>query len=359
MTRYVIVGAGAIGGTVGGRLTAAGRDAVLVARGDHLEALRRDGLRLRTPDEDTTIPVTAAASADELTLTPDDVLVLTVKTDQVSALLPDWADAPVRDGGRTVGTAAEVLPLVVAMNGVTAERMALRYFDRVVGACVWMPAVHLVPGEVIVRSAPLAGMFHLGRVAASSADDADRALLRRVEEDWSGAGLAVRLPADVLPWKYRKLLSNLGNSVQALVGRNGDPRPIADAAEEEGRSVLDAAGIAVISEAEESATRGESVAVRPVPGAPAEVGGSTWQSLKRGATRLESDYLNGEIALIARQHGRTAPINAALAALARRAARRGARPGDLSAAELAAALDSALRGRAGALRATIDADTPS
>ena len=43
--RYVIIGAGAIGGSVGGRLHQAGRDVVLVARGPHLDALRRDGLR--------------------------------------------------------------------------------------------------------------------------------------------------------------------------------------------------------------------------------------------------------------------------------------------------------------------------
>ena len=40
VTRYIVVGAGAIGGAIGGQLTIAGRDAVLVARGDHLAALR-------------------------------------------------------------------------------------------------------------------------------------------------------------------------------------------------------------------------------------------------------------------------------------------------------------------------------
>ena len=42
--RYIVIGAGAIGGTIGGRLAAGGHEAVLVARGAHLDALRAKGL---------------------------------------------------------------------------------------------------------------------------------------------------------------------------------------------------------------------------------------------------------------------------------------------------------------------------
>ena len=47
--RYVVVGAGAVGGTIGVRLAEAGRDVVLVARGRHLDAIREHGLRLDDP----------------------------------------------------------------------------------------------------------------------------------------------------------------------------------------------------------------------------------------------------------------------------------------------------------------------
>ena len=348
MTRYIVVGAGAIGGAIGGQLTLAGRAAVLVARGDHLAALRADGLRLRSPDDDRMIPVSAVGGPEDLTLAPDDALVLTVKTHHVSDLLPAWADAPVVRHGRPVGTVGDLLPILVAMNGVTAERMALRYVARVFGVCVWMPAVHLTPGEVIVRATPRPGMFHIGRVPALRRDGAtggigatqrsDDELLQTISTDWQAADLAVRLPDDVMAWKYRKLLSNLGNAVQALVGRNGNTRRIADALQAEGRAVLESAGIAYTGDDEEYAARAETSPVRPVPGVPSDLGGSTWQSLTRGATRLESDYLNGEIVLLARQHGLDAPLNAAVAAAARAAARRGARPGDVSAAHLAGVL---------------------
>jgi 2-dehydropantoate 2-reductase len=334
MTRYVIIGAGAIGGAIGGRLVHAGREAVLVARGDHLRALQESGLRLRTPDEDVTVPVQAVGGPEELQLRPDDVLVVATKTQQAGDALVTWSDAAVHEGGREVGTAGERLPILMALNGVASEAMALRYFSRVYGVCVWMPAVHLVPGEVIVRASPTSGMLHVGRVP-SRLDERDRRLLGQVREDWSAARFDVPLPDNVMPWKYRKLISNLGNVFQALVHGNGDTGPIAARAEAEARAVLDAAGIAYTSDADERAARAAGFTMHEVPGVPSDVGGSTWQSLTRGTGNVETDYLNGEIALIAHRTGQEAPVNARLALLARQAAATGLKPGGMSADELA------------------------
>jgi 2-dehydropantoate 2-reductase len=334
MTRYVIIGAGAIGGAIGGRLVHAGREAVLVARGDHLRALQESGLRLRTPDEDITVPVQAVGGPEELELRPDDVLVVATKTQQAGDALITWSDAPVHEGGREVGSAGERLPILMALNGVASEAMALRYFSRVYGVCVWMPAVHLVPGEVIVRGAPTSGMLHVGRVPAQT-DERDRRLLDQVRADWTAARFDVPLPDDVMPWKYRKLISNLGNIFQALVHGNGDTQALAAQADAEARAVLDTAGITYTSDADESAARAAGFTMHEVPGVPSDVGGSTWQSLTRGTGNVETDYLNGEIALIAHRTGQEAPINARLALLARQAATTGLRPGGMSADELA------------------------
>ena len=54
--RFVVFGAGAIGGAVGGRLFERGFDVTLVARGDHAEALQ-SGLVLEAPDGTVTLPV--------------------------------------------------------------------------------------------------------------------------------------------------------------------------------------------------------------------------------------------------------------------------------------------------------------
>lgn len=330
VTRYVIIGAGAIGGGLGGRLHQAGRSAVLVARGEHLAALRSSGLRMRTPEEDLMLPVPTVGGPSELALRLDDVLVLATKTQQAPAALVDWADAPVAGGG----TAGERLPIVTATNGVAAEDMALRYFARVYGAVVWMWAAHLTPGEVVLEGVPRTGVFHVGPVPTRPHDE----VTHRIREDWTAARMRVALPDDVLPWKYRKLLSNVGNAFQALLGRAAGMGRLVRAAEEEGRAVLDAAGIAYTSDADHAAARADSFEVRPVPGFEDVLGGSTWQSLARGTGNVETDYLNGEIVRIARRTGRDAPINATVAALVRQAAVRGHQPGEMTLEQLSSLL---------------------
>ncbi|HYP44902.1 MAG TPA: 2-dehydropantoate 2-reductase N-terminal domain-containing protein [Propionibacteriaceae bacterium] len=334
MTRYILIGAGAIGGSLGGRLTQAGEKVVLVARGEHLEVLRRRGLRLRSVDGDETVQVRAIGGPEEIELVDEDVLVLATKTQQATEALAQWADAPVRSGAAVIGTAGERLPMLTALNGVAGEQLALRYFARVYGVCVWMPTVHLQPGEVLIAGTPIAGMLHIGRVPAALTDEADRRLLAQVQETWPRAGVAVRLPADVMSWKYRKLISNLANAFEALTGPSADLSRLVAAANGEARQVLDAAGIAYTSDAEEQAAREQSFSKSSVPGTPTDLGGSTWQSLSRGTGNVESDYLNGEISLIAHRLGQSAPINAGVAALARRAAARGQRPGSISVDEL-------------------------
>ena len=329
----MVIGAGAVGGSIGGRLAYAGLPVLLVARGPHLAALQADGLRLRTPTEDIRVPVRAVGGPDEAELTEDDVLVVATKTQQVPGLIAEWADAPVVGGA----TAGQRLPVLMALNGVASEPMALRYFDRVFGVCVWLPAVHLVPGEVIIRGAPTSGMLHIGRVPAA-VDPADPPLLAGIRDDLTAASFDVVLPVDVMPWKYRKLISNLGNVFQALVGFTSEVKPLLAEAEREAREVLDAARIGYTGDAEEAAARAAGFTMHPVPGVPERVGGSTWQSLARGTGDLETDYLNGEIALVARRIGRSAPVNATLARLARETVRAGRPPGSMSVADVRAAL---------------------
>ena len=77
--RFVVVGAGAVGGVVGGRLAQHGHDVVLVARGDHGQAIAADGLLIRSPDDEVRVPVPVVSHPSELTLTDDDVVLLAVK----------------------------------------------------------------------------------------------------------------------------------------------------------------------------------------------------------------------------------------------------------------------------------------
>jgi 2-dehydropantoate 2-reductase len=99
--------------------------------------------------------------------------------------------------------------------------------------------------------------------------------------------------------------------------------------------VLDTAGIGYSTDQERADVAGDRLRHRPVPGVK-RGGGSSWQSLARGAGSIEADYLNGEIVLLGRLHGLATPVNSVLQRLADRDAglRRG--PGSTTPAELAA-----------------------
>ena len=104
----------------------------------------------------------------------------------------------------------------------------------------------------------------------------------------------------------------------------------------EGIAVLAAAGLAHADREELAAIRGDRVRIEAVNGA-ARPGGSSWQSLTRGTGTIEADYLNGEIALLGREHGVPAPVNEALQRLANQAAREHRSPGFMTPAQVLAA----------------------
>ena len=127
-----------------------------------------------------------------------------------------------------------------------------------------------------------------------------------------------------------QLLANIGNVLQALLGGITGPEDLQEAVEAEARAIVGAAAVPIVGEEEARVGwQPEELSFRPVPGEQAELGGASWQSLVRGTGTIETDFLNGEITLIARRLGRVAPINTRLTALARRAAGDGLTPGSI------------------------------
>jgi 2-dehydropantoate 2-reductase len=316
--RFVVYGAGAIGGVVGGRLAEAGHDVVLIARGDHHDAIRDGGLRLVAPDaEPLTLSIPVVSHPAGLDFRDDDVVLLGMKSQHTGKALSALS-----------ATAPPSISVVCLQNGVANEPAALRLFDAVYGICVVLPALHLEPGVVEASAAPVTGILDVGAFPTG--------IGRRAEE------IAAALRAstfesvardDIMRWKYGKLLNNLGNAVDALCGPDPDARVVSRRAWSEGAMVLETAGIAFVGPEEDSARRGEgfqwnSEAARTRPG------GSSWQSLARGTASIEADYLNGEIVLLGRLHGVATPVNLTLQRLAGAAAREGRRPGTFPAAEL-------------------------
>jgi 2-dehydropantoate 2-reductase len=329
--RYIVIGAGAIGGTIGGRLAQAGHEVVLVARGPHLDALKARGLKLATPEGTLTLNIPAVGGPDELDLRDGDVLLLATKTQDAEAVLNEWAWQPVQSGGPRGDTAAAgSLPVVCAQNGVASERLALRRFRRVYGMCVWLPATHLEPGTVEAQGTPNAGLLHIGRYPAGADATAEQ-----IGADLAGSGFLAPVTADVMRWKYGKLLANLANAIEALAGHRAlrHATGLIERARAEGMAVLGAAGIGYASDQESAAARADRVRIMPVNGTE-RTGGSSWQSLTRSTGSIEADFLNGEIVLLGREHGVPTPVNEVLQRLANQAARQRHAPGSTTPDEI-------------------------
>jgi len=136
--KIVMFGAGGVGGYFGGRLAQAGCDVSFVARGAHLEAIRRDGLRLVSPKGDAHVaPVRASADPAELGVA--DVVFLTVKMYDV--------DSAAATLGPLLGPDTMVVTL---QNGVEATDMVARHVGRArtAGGVAYVAAVIEAPGVI-------------------------------------------------------------------------------------------------------------------------------------------------------------------------------------------------------------------
>jgi 2-dehydropantoate 2-reductase len=318
--RFVIYGAGAVGGVVGACLHRVGYEVVLIARGAHYEAIAKNGLTLETPSERSSFRIAVIRNPGELAFADGDVVILTMKGQDTEGALEALADA-----------APRTTPVVCAQNGVENERLALRRFQHTYGALIISPTAHFNPGVVAAYGAQSPGAIDVGRYP-SGVDDRCREICDALE----AAGFSSFPRQEIMRFKHAKLISNLANSIQVVCGPESESDELVARVEEEGRTVLTAAGIPfALDEDEGRDARVTQLAVAKIPGRP-RGGGSSWQSAVRGTGSVESEFLNGEIVLRARQIGIEAPVNALLAELARETVRDGRSPGWLSPAEVLA-----------------------
>ncbi len=318
--RFVVLGAGAIGGVVGGRLAQHGHDVVLVARGAHRDAIAADGLLIRSPDDEARVNVSVVGHPGELDLGADDVVLLAVKGQDTHSALDALAGGPAD------------LAIACLQNGVDNERQVLRRTPNTYAVPVMLPATHLQPGVVDTSSSPVTGILDIGRYPTGVDDRA-----REISAAFSASTFSSATNASVMRFKWAKLLMNLGNGLEAAVGPLGRASQLYAAARVEAERVLAAAGVDCASHEEDAARRGDLVSLRPIAGE-RRGGGSSWQSLERGTGSIEVDLLNGEIVLLGRLHGIDTPVNALIQRVANDLARSGRPPGSLTEDELSAQL---------------------
>lgn len=199
-------GAGAVGGYFGGRLAQAGNAVTFIARGDTLRALRRDGLRVDSPNGDIHLPEVEATDAIEEVGVVDAILV-TVKAWQV----PEVAKT-IRP---LVTPRTMILPL---QNGVEAADQLAEVHGRqqvLAGTC-GIVAMKVAPGYI--RHVGVDPFIALGHLDNHSSEQAT-ALLETLRQ----AGIGAHIPDDIHTSIWKKFLfiapvSGVGAVARAPLG---------------------------------------------------------------------------------------------------------------------------------------------
>ena len=186
--RFLVLGAGAVGGYFGGRLAEAGRDVTFLVRGARAAALAEHGLRVESPLGDFTVPV-KVATADRVG-GPYDVVLLTAKHYDLDAAI----DA-IRPG---VGPDTAVLPL---LNGlVHLDRLDLAIGPgRVLGGVAYVGAA-LRPDGSIRHHIRLSGIAFGERAGGIS----ERA--RAIEREFAGTPVSAPANPNILQEMWEKFV---------------------------------------------------------------------------------------------------------------------------------------------------------
>ena len=224
--KVCVVGAGAIGATIGARLAASGHVVSLVARGAHLQAIRAHGLRFVDHVADQSNIYWLPASAEPEAFGPQDCVFLTLKAHQLPAMLARCA--------ALIGPQTVVIP---AINGLPwwyfygvggrweGTQLATLDPDRrmfivlpckyILGCVVHLAAEQRAPGEVHCTAGR--------RLILGEPDNSQSERLRSVSEHLRAAGFLVESSRDIRREIWIKLIGNMSfNPVAALTGYRMD-----------------------------------------------------------------------------------------------------------------------------------------
>jgi 2-dehydropantoate 2-reductase len=287
--RVAVMGAGAVGCYHGGMLARAGHDVALIARAQHVEAVRRTGLRMETKTFDANVPMQASAEASGARGAK--LVLFSVKS-------PDTERA-----GAALAPHLEPDAVVLSLqNGVdNAERLAATLGREVVPAVVYVAVEMAGPGHVRHHGR---GELVIGRSAASA----------RIAAAFGAAGVPVEVSDNVSGALWAKLIVNCAyNALSAitqlpygrLVQGDGVPAVMRDVVDE-CLAVARAAGVEVPGDMRQAVPRIAQTM-------PAQFS-STAQDLARGK-RSEIDHLNGLVVRRGEALGVATPANRVLVAL--------------------------------------------
>ena len=187
--RIAVIGAGGVGGYFGGKLALAGEDVIFIARGSHLDAMRRDGLRVLSGNGDFVVPQVKATD-DASTVGPVDLVMIAVKL---------WStDESIATARALMGPESTVVSF---QNGVDAEDKLIAEFgrDRVIGGVANIAALIESPG--VVRHNGTMALLQIGEL-----DGRRSARIDAIEAACKRANFDVRVADDILKSIWEKFV---------------------------------------------------------------------------------------------------------------------------------------------------------
>lgn len=287
---YLIIGAGGTGGCLAAYLAQAGKHVHVIARGGHLDAIRRNGIVLETGHGTFAVPV-SASTAEDYRGRPD-VIFLCVKDYGVDALLPFLTQLC---DERTI-----LIPLL-NIYGTGGRLQQLLPRPLVTDGCIYIAGEIKAPGTLLMRGDIFRVVFGVRR------EEEMRPALYEVERDLCDAGIAGQLsshiPTDAMvKFSFVSPMAACGLLHDALAGQMQQPGPVrADftALVEELAAVADAMGLRLPTDL---TARNLQILDGLAPGA------ST--SLKRDVDADRPSELDGlifQVVRLGRQHGVPTP----------------------------------------------------
>jgi 2-dehydropantoate 2-reductase len=325
--KIAIFGAGAIGGFLGVKLVQAGAEVTFIARGPHLEAMRKDGIRLISEGQRVTVAVRCTSDANEAGA--QDYVIVTLKAHSLPAAAPQIAKLL---GPNTA--------LVMGVNGIPYwyfYGLDCKWRDRTIesvdpGGVVWrtLPPARVIgcvvyPAAEVIAPGVIEHTYG-NRFSLGEPDGSKSARVEALAKQLIAAGLKAPIRSQLRDELWVKLWGNLSlNPLSALttatldrVAGEPDLREVVRAMMREAQVVGEALGVKFGIDVE-----------RRIDGA-LEVGAhktSMLQDLERGRP-MEIDALLGAVVELGDLTGHSMPMCRAILALVRERARRaGCYPG--------------------------------
>jgi 2-dehydropantoate 2-reductase len=286
--RIAAMAAGAVGGYFGARLAAAGHDVFFIARGAHLEAIKKNGLKIESVHGDVHL-AKPNVTDDPATVGPVDIVLFAVKL---------WDTEKAAELTRPL--VAPATRVITLQNGIdSAERIApILGAEQTIGGAAYIATTIATPG--VIKQTSSFAMMRCGR-ADKRADE----MLQAFVDAGKAAKIDIAIPADITRelWQKFAFLTAMAGATSSLRSSIGpivaDPelRGFFRKLMEEAFAVGKAKGVALDPAYIEE--RMNFVQNKVEPGMKASMA----HDLERG-NRLELDWLNGKV----RELGRTLNI---------------------------------------------------